>query len=119
MEFGEYIIGFSSDNDLKFWKSDYAVVEKPTLETWMQGGLDYIVLKTLNIDGIRTIGSVLGQSIALDYYIRQVHLKLSIRLWIVLGALMHTIFFLGWRNGSWVHRYQPLFGENRNLYHEK
>lgn len=53
-------------------KDDYAVVEKPTLETWMQGGLDYMVLKTLNIDGIRTIGSVLGQSIALDYYIRQV-----------------------------------------------
>ncbi|OAY68113.1 Sporulation protein RMD1 [Ananas comosus] len=53
-------------------KDDYAVVEKPTLETWMQGGLDYIVLKNLSIDGIRTIGSVLGQSIALDYYIRQV-----------------------------------------------
>lgn len=53
-------------------KDDYAVVEKPTLETWMQGGLDYITLKNLNIDGIRTIGSVLGQSIALDHYIRQV-----------------------------------------------
>ncbi|KAK1270600.1 hypothetical protein QJS04_geneDACA023494 [Acorus gramineus] len=53
-------------------KDDYAVVEKPTLETWMQAGLDYIMLKSLNIDGIRTIGSVLGQSIALDYYIRQV-----------------------------------------------
>ncbi|XP_020108469.1 uncharacterized protein LOC109724159 isoform X2 [Ananas comosus] len=53
-------------------KDDYAVVEKPNLETWMQGGLDYIVLKNLSIDGIRTIGSVLGQSIALDYYIRQV-----------------------------------------------
>ncbi|RLM85410.1 uncharacterized protein C2845_PM04G34990 [Panicum miliaceum] len=53
-------------------KDDYAVVEKPTLETWMQGGLDYIVLRDLSIDGIRTIGSVLGQSIALDYYIRQV-----------------------------------------------
>lgn len=50
---------------------DYVVVEKPSLETWMQGGLDYIMLKTLSIDGIRTIGSVLGQSIALDRYIRQ------------------------------------------------
>lgn len=57
---------------LNFCTLDYAVVEKPTLETWMQGGLDYIVLKNLSIDGIRTIGSVLGQSIALDYYIRQV-----------------------------------------------
>ncbi|XP_008778417.1 uncharacterized protein LOC103698205 isoform X3 [Phoenix dactylifera] len=53
-------------------KDDYAVVEKPLLDTWMKGGLDYIVLKSLDIDGIRIIGSVLGQSIALDHYIRQV-----------------------------------------------
>jgi hypothetical protein len=42
----------------------------------MKGGLDYIVLKSLDTDGIRIISSVLGQSIALDHYIRQV-LKLS------------------------------------------
>jgi len=53
-------------------KDDYAVVEKPSLETWMQGGPDYIVLKRLDIDGIRIIGSVLGQSIALDHFVRQV-----------------------------------------------
>ncbi|URE11633.1 hypothetical protein MUK42_24710 [Musa troglodytarum] len=53
-------------------KDDYAVVVKPNLETWMQGGVDYIALKSLDIDGVRTVGSVLGQSIALDYYIRQV-----------------------------------------------
>ncbi|KAK6144871.1 hypothetical protein DH2020_021691 [Rehmannia glutinosa] len=53
-------------------KDEYEVREKPTLLTWMQGGLDYIMLQYLNIDGIRTIGSVLGQSIALDYYVRQV-----------------------------------------------
>ena len=46
--------------------------EKPSLSTWMEGGLDYIMLQYVNIDGIRTIGSVLGQSIALDYYVRQV-----------------------------------------------
>ena len=51
---------------------DYAVVEKPFLTTWMKGGLDYIVLKYLDTDGIRIISSVLGQSIALDHYIRQV-----------------------------------------------
>lgn len=38
----------------------------------MQGGLDYIMLQKLENDGIRTIGSVLGQSIALDFYVRQV-----------------------------------------------
>ncbi|KAJ0963470.1 hypothetical protein J5N97_028592 [Dioscorea zingiberensis] len=53
-------------------KDDYAVVEKPFLMTWMQGGLDYIVLKNLDIDGLRIIASVLGQSIALDYFIGQV-----------------------------------------------
>ncbi|KAF8397622.1 hypothetical protein HHK36_016542 [Tetracentron sinense] len=53
-------------------KDEYEVREKPTLSTWMEGGLDYIMLQYLNIDGIRTIGSVLGQSIALDYYVRQI-----------------------------------------------
>ncbi|KAH0979858.1 hypothetical protein GBA52_007035 [Prunus armeniaca] len=51
---------------------EYEVREKPALHTWMEGGLDYIMLQYLNVDGIRTIGSVLGQSIALDYYVRQV-----------------------------------------------
>ncbi|XP_050386455.1 protein RETARDED ROOT GROWTH-LIKE [Argentina anserina] len=53
-------------------KDEYEVREKPDLDTWMEGGLDYIMLQHLNTDGIRTIGSVLGQSIALDYYVRQV-----------------------------------------------
>ncbi|KAK9126846.1 hypothetical protein Scep_015692 [Stephania cephalantha] len=53
-------------------KDEYEVRENPALQTWMQGGLDYIMLQNLNIDGIRIIGSVLGQSIALDYYVRQV-----------------------------------------------
>ncbi|KAI3980508.1 hypothetical protein MKX01_008925 [Papaver californicum] len=53
-------------------KDEYEVREIPSLQTWMEGGLDYIMLQYLNIDGIRTIGSVLGQSIALDYYVRQV-----------------------------------------------
>ncbi|KAL2896535.1 Sporulation protein RMD1 [Bienertia sinuspersici] len=53
-------------------KDEYEVREKPALSTWMQAGLDHIMLQYLNIDGIRTIGSVLGQSIALDYYVRQV-----------------------------------------------
>lgn len=53
-------------------KDEYEVREKPALSTWMRGGLDYIMLQYLDVDGIRTIGSVLGQSIALDYYGRQV-----------------------------------------------
>ncbi|KAL5067116.1 hypothetical protein RYX36_018003 [Vicia faba] len=53
-------------------KDEYEVREKSALSTWMLGGLDYIMLQYLDVDGIRTIGSVLGQSIALDYYGRQV-----------------------------------------------
>lgn len=53
-------------------KDDYAVQEKPHLSQDMQGGADYIVLKSLDIDSIRIIGSVLGQSIALDYFVSQV-----------------------------------------------
>ena len=52
--------------------TDYAVQEKPHLSEDMQGGADYIVLKSLDIDSIRIIGSVLGQSIALDYFVSQV-----------------------------------------------
>ncbi|KAK4842141.1 hypothetical protein QYF36_016356 [Acer negundo] len=53
-------------------KDDYAIKEKPLLVEDMQGGADYIVLKTLDTDSIRIIGSVLGQSIALDYFVSQV-----------------------------------------------
>ena len=51
------------------------VKEKPTLAEDMQGGADYIILKHLDTDGIRIIGSVLGQSIALDYFVSQVILQ--------------------------------------------
>ena len=40
----------------------------------MQGGPDFIVLKNLDADSIRIIASVLGQSIALDYFVSQVNL---------------------------------------------
>lgn len=60
-----------------FWillvASDYAIKEKPLLVEDMQGGPDYIVLKELDPDSIRIIGSVLGQSIALDYFVSQVN----------------------------------------------
>ncbi|CAN4122120.1 unnamed protein product [Withania somnifera] len=53
-------------------KDDYAVKEKPLLVEDMQGGADHIVLKILDTDSIRIISSVLGQSIALDYFVSQV-----------------------------------------------
>ncbi|GAA0176606.1 hypothetical protein LIER_29568 [Lithospermum erythrorhizon] len=53
-------------------KDDYVVKENPLLEEDMQGGSDYIVLKKFDTDSLRVIGSVLGQSIALDYFVSQV-----------------------------------------------
>ncbi|KAG9140141.1 hypothetical protein Leryth_015763 [Lithospermum erythrorhizon] len=53
-------------------KDDYVVKEKPLLEEDMQGGSDFIVLKKFDTDSLRVIGSVLGQSIALDYFVSQV-----------------------------------------------
>lgn len=53
-------------------RDDYAIKERPFLVEDMQGGPDYIVLKMLDTDSIRIIGSVLGQSIALDYFVSQV-----------------------------------------------
>ncbi|KAK4399834.1 Sporulation protein RMD1 [Sesamum angolense] len=58
----------------------YMMVVRPKKEeggvlTWMsmlEGGPDYIVLKNLDTDSIRVISSVLGQSIALDYFVSQV-----------------------------------------------
>lgn len=71
-EFYAYITLLALMSFTEFEILEYEVREKPTLDTWMQGGLDYIMLQYLNIDGIRIIGSVLGQSIALDYYVSQV-----------------------------------------------
>ncbi|KAI3833459.1 hypothetical protein MKX03_027203 [Papaver bracteatum] len=49
---------------------DYEVREKQDLPTWMQGGLNCILLQQLNMDGICTLGSILGQRVDLDYYSR-------------------------------------------------
>ncbi|MCL7031793.1 hypothetical protein MKW94_001445 [Papaver nudicaule] len=51
---------------------DYEVREKQDLPTWMQGGLNCVLLRHLNMDGICTVSNVLGQSVALDYYSRLV-----------------------------------------------
>ncbi|KAK8974609.1 hypothetical protein V6N11_029315 [Hibiscus sabdariffa] len=50
-------------------KDNYTVKEHPLLIKDMQGGPHYIVLKALDIDSICIIEIVLGQSIALDYFV--------------------------------------------------
>ncbi|KAI3896735.1 hypothetical protein MKW98_009588 [Papaver atlanticum] len=51
---------------------DYEVSEKLKLPTCVQDGSNHMMLQNFNIDGICTIASVLGQSVALDYYSRLV-----------------------------------------------
>ncbi|KAK4358038.1 hypothetical protein RND71_023648 [Anisodus tanguticus] len=58
-------------------KDDYAIKEKPSLVEDMQGGADHIVLRNLDTDSIRIISSVLGQSIAPDYFVSQLLLSPS------------------------------------------
>ncbi|KAJ8433237.1 hypothetical protein Cgig2_023189 [Carnegiea gigantea] len=67
--------GLLKEEDMR--KDDYTVKEKPELVEEMQGGADYMVLKHLDIDGIRIIGSVLGESIALEYSESQVDSKVK------------------------------------------
>uniref|UniRef100_A0A7N0UG34 DUF155 domain-containing protein n=1 Tax=Kalanchoe fedtschenkoi TaxID=63787 RepID=A0A7N0UG34_KALFE len=59
-------------------KDDFSVKENPFLDIDMQGGPDCVVLKTLDTDSIRVIGTVLGQSIALDYFVSQIDSMLEI-----------------------------------------
>ncbi|CAM8876641.1 hypothetical protein QQ045_020920 [Rhodiola kirilowii] len=59
-------------------KDDFSLKENPLLDTDMQGGPDCVVLKTLDTDSIRVIGTVLGQSIALDYFVSQIDSMLEI-----------------------------------------
>lgn len=52
---------------------DCELREKLKLPACMQGGLNHMMLQNFNIDGICTVASVFGQSVALDYYSRLVH----------------------------------------------
>ncbi|EFJ10093.1 hypothetical protein SELMODRAFT_128756, partial [Selaginella moellendorffii] len=53
-------------------KDNYRVVVIPGLDRWSQGGSDKIMVKKLDMDGVRIISLVLGQSIALDHYTRSI-----------------------------------------------
>ncbi|KAE8732044.1 hypothetical protein F3Y22_tig00002237pilonHSYRG00069 [Hibiscus syriacus] len=62
-----YMVAFHYGSTVLFNIKDHEV--KSHLE---MGGPDYIVLKALDIDSIRDIESVLGRSIALDYFVSRV-----------------------------------------------
>lgn len=52
--------------------TDYGVVVCPTLPVWSDGGQDHVIVKRLDLNSIRVISSVLGQSVALDFYAKTV-----------------------------------------------
>lgn len=54
---------------------DYGVLVRPTLSEWSEGGHDRVMLRKLDIDNIRVISSILGQSIALDHYAKKVEAR--------------------------------------------
>jgi hypothetical protein len=45
-----YFLAKTYIDDICFIMKDYAVVKKPSISTWMKGGLDYIVLNSLEIN---------------------------------------------------------------------
>ncbi|CAD7700232.1 unnamed protein product [Ostreobium quekettii] len=53
-------------------KEDHTVVVRPTIQNWYRQEADRLVLKVLDADNMRVISTVLGQSVALDQYSRQV-----------------------------------------------
>ena len=55
--------------------ADYAVVVCPSLPVWSEGGQDHVIVKRLDLNSIRVISSVLGQSVALDFYAKTVSYK--------------------------------------------
>ena len=73
---------------MNFEAADYVVVEKPSMETWMQGGVDYIVFKRLDINGIHIVGSVLVQSIALDHFVQ--HVFFNCLVYVLLMQYLHA-----------------------------
>lgn len=48
--------------------ADYGVFVRHSLEKYSVGGPDYVLIRDLNENAIRVIGSILGQSVALDHY---------------------------------------------------
>lgn len=113
-----------------YFFADYAIVEKPSLETWMQEGYDYIVLRRFDIDCIRTIGIVLGQSIALDHFVRQVSFFFMLVLplyktcpckwWSMCRCqkLLDIDSFSGRWYGGRIYWFEQRNGEDRHIYNE-
>lgn len=68
----EDIMPFCSDHFTEARKDDYGIVLRPSLAGWSEGGQDHIMVKQLDISNIRVITSVLGQSVALEFYAKKV-----------------------------------------------
>ncbi|CAI5521811.1 unnamed protein product [Closterium sp. Naga37s-1] len=51
---------------------EYSVIARAGLKGWSEGGHDYVAVRQLDVNNIRVISSILGQSVALDHYARKV-----------------------------------------------
>lgn len=61
----------SLDHTEEARKDDYKIVVRPNLATWSQAGYDTIFLQKLDLDNIRVVCSILGQSVALEHHLRK------------------------------------------------
>ncbi|CAI5962529.1 unnamed protein product [Closterium sp. NIES-64] len=50
----------------------WRVIARAGLKGWSEGGHDYVAVRQLDVNNIRVISSILGQSVALDHYARKV-----------------------------------------------
>jgi uncharacterized Rmd1/YagE family protein len=57
--------------------ADYRVVLRPSLEPWSSFNGDFVVLRRMDVNNLRVISSVLGQTVALYHYEQQVETMLE------------------------------------------
>jgi len=57
--------------------ADYRVVVRPSLEPWSSFNGDFVVLRRMDVNNLRVISSVLGQTVALYHYEQQVETMLE------------------------------------------
>jgi hypothetical protein len=68
------------------------VFVRHSLEKYSVGGPDYVLIRDLNENAIRVIGSILGQSVALDHYTVEVNtLELRLPLALNMRKVLRTL----------------------------
>eukprot|EP00249_Psilotum_nudum_P015050 c25140_g1_i2 orf=1030-1728(+) len=70
-EFLSLVKKYCADHTEETRKDDYRVVVRRSLDSWSRGGHDTMFLKKLDLDNVKIVSSVLGQSVALEHHIKK------------------------------------------------